>query len=105
MKIKKAIFALSAAAVVAGTATAQEGRQLDTIADPTDVQFVDSVGGAPFGVGNVVGIFWDERCAQVEYTFNNNVGANVGTGAEIAPEVLAGVVQEGLDRWNDIPTS
>ncbi|MEL7022295.1 MAG: matrixin family metalloprotease [Pseudomonadota bacterium] len=105
MKITRTILALSAAAAVAGTATAQEGRQLDTIADPTEVQFVDSVGGAPFGVGQVVGIFWDARCAQVEYTFNSNAGANIGTGAEISPEVLAGVVQEGLDRWNDIPTS
>jgi len=91
-------------ALTAGLVQAQDGRQLDTIINPIDVQFVESQ-GANFGVAPVVGIFWDERCAQVEYTFNSNVGANPGTAAEISPQELAAAVQDGLDRWNAIPSS
>lgn len=93
------------AAAMAATANAQIGRQLDTFGTVTGVQNVESQGGAPFGISPVVGIFWDERCSSVEYTFNTNRGANVGTPAEITPDTLADVVQEGLDRWNAIPTS
>lgn len=107
MKTIKTLAALGATAALVTTvaANAQDGRQLDTIADPTRVEFVESQQGAPFGVADVVGIFWDARCAQVEYTFNNNAGANVGTPLEIAPDVLAETVQNGLDRWNAIETS
>ncbi len=100
---KSACLAL-AGALLAGTAQAQVGRQLDTFIDPVELQFVESV-GAPFGVSPVVGIFWDERCAQVEYTFNSAAGANVGSPFEISPADLASVVQAGLDRWNDIPSA
>lgn len=93
-----------AALVVAAPASAQFGRQLDLIADPVGSEVVPSQ-GATFDVLPVVGIFWDERCAQVEYTFNATAGANVGAPTEISPEELASAVQDGLDRWNAIPTS
>ena len=58
----------------------QTGRQLDVIStQPTE--FGIPVFGGGF-LGNrvpVVGIFWDQRCASVEYTLNSNVGANPGT--------------------------
>ncbi|MEP1230728.1 MAG: matrixin family metalloprotease [Litorimonas sp.] len=90
-------------------AQTQTGRQLDIIA--TDASLapapLPSIGDdtALFLERPIVGIFWDERCASVEYTFNSNVGANPGTPNEISPEELAGIVQTGLDRWNDNPSS
>jgi len=90
------------------TAFAQAGRQLDLIG------FDDSVPAPLPSFGDdsvlfierpVVGIFWDERCASVEYTFNSTVGANPGTPGEITPEALVDIVQTGLDRWNDNPSS
>ncbi len=87
----------------------QTGRQLDVIKfDPDAVAApLPSVGddSVLFIERPLVGIFWDERCASVEYTFNSNVGANPGTADEISPEVLADIVQTGLDRWNDNPSS
>lgn len=90
-------------------AQTQTGRQIDVIA--TDA----SIAPAPvpsngddtvlFTERPLVGIFWDERCASVEYTFNDNVGANPGTAVEISPEDLVDIVQTGLDRWNDNPSS
>lgn len=103
MFYRAAVTGLMSAAI-AVPAQAQMGRQLDTIANPTELQFLDSV-GAEFAVAPVVGIFWDERCAEVEYTFNSNVGANPGTDVEISPAVLVETVQRGLDRWNDIKSS
>jgi len=100
MFYRVAATGLISVAIVAPT-QAQMGRQLDAIADPTELQFLDSV-GAQFAVAPVVGIFW---CAEVEYTFNNNVGANPGTEAEISPDVLVETIQSGLDRWNDIKSS
>ena len=99
----KASFALCGL-LLASVAQSQVGRQLDTIIDPIAIQTVESV-GLDFGVSPVVGIFWDERCAEVEYTFNSNAGANVGSPLEISPAQLADVVQDGLDRWNDIPSA
>jgi len=106
---------LCTAMLTAFSATAiaqnQTGRQLDIIAIDADAEFlpVPSLGEAAAGFlfreRPIVGIFWDERCASVEYTFNSNVGANPGTAAEISPEELAAVVQTGLDRWNDNPSA
>jgi hypothetical protein len=87
-------------------AQTQTGRQLDLIADFNGVTAsLPSQGGAVFGVREVVGIFWDSRCANVEYTFNTTASANPGTAAEISPAALAEVVQDGLDRWNENPSS
>lgn len=89
-------------------AQTQTGRQLDIIADATGN--TTTVPSSPdpsevFEVREVVGIFWDSRCANVEYTFNTAAGANTGTAIEIAPEALASAVQDGLDRWNENPSS
>ena len=81
------------------------GRQLDTIAASVRTIPVPSQGGALFGVRPVIGIFWDERCASVEYTFNTNQGANEGAADFIDANTLANVVQRGLGRWNRVPTS
>jgi len=90
-------------------AQTQTGRQLDVISTDASIEPapLPSVGDDTvlFIERPLVGIFWDERCASVEYTFNSNVGANPGTGAEISPEDLADIVQTGLDRWNDNPSS
>ncbi len=103
--MRQLLFAAAAAlSAFAPPAEAQIGRQLDFEAEPVGTQFVPSQ-NATLPVRPVVGIFWDERCAQVEYTFNSNVGANPGTPLEIAPADLAAVVQDGLDRWNANPAS
>ncbi|MEO1171361.1 MAG: matrixin family metalloprotease, partial [Myxococcota bacterium] len=104
MKNLTASVVFAAVLFAAPSAFAQVGRQLDNFGPPVGVQFVESA-GAELGVSPVFGIFWDERCANIEYTFNSNLPANPGTGAEIPPEVLAQEVQNGLDRWNEIPTS
>lgn len=82
-------------------------RQLDTIADNVggETIFLPSAGEDRLAF-DVVGIFWDERCAgNVEYTFNTAFGANEGTAEEIPASALIPVVQKGLDEWNNIPTS
>ncbi len=89
-------------------AQTQTGRQLDIIADPTGNTTTVPSSADPsqiFEVQEVVGIFWDSRCANVEYTFNTAAGANPGTAIEISPDDLASAVQDGLDRWNDNPSS
>lgn len=87
-------------------AQTQTGRQLDVIAAPTAVTTVPSTGTEiPFFVRPVVGIFWDERCAKVDYTFNSSVPINPFSETPIAPEVVADIVQTGLDRWNENPSS
>ncbi|TDF42272.1 matrixin family metalloprotease [Alteromonadaceae bacterium M269] len=104
-------FLLCATALLASSilnAQTQTGRQLDIIADGLGETTTVPSSADPtevFTVRPVVGIFWDSRCASVEYTFNTAAGANVGTDIEIAPEALSDVVQQGLDRWNDNPSS
>ncbi|MEO1706584.1 MAG: hypothetical protein AAFR69_02515 [Pseudomonadota bacterium] len=101
-----AAMTVSSMGVTAAQAQTQTGRQLDVITDPIPgrTEFNATL-GEMVEVREVVGIFWDERCASVEYTFNSNVPANPGTPNEIAPAVLADVVQQGLDRWNENPSS
>lgn len=88
-------------------AQTQTGRQLDTF-DFTSQETV-IVDGQPVTEVGLPGIFWDERCASVEYTFNSAFGANTGLGVfgaeELTPEQLAGAVQDSLDRWNENPSS
>jgi len=79
------------------------GRQLDIAGESIGTQNIPGLGQSQ--IRPVRGIFWDERCASVEFTFNSNHGANVGTPDEIAPNILANIVQGSLERWNNIPTS
>ena len=102
------VAAMAAVVTLPTLAAAQVGvggRQLDTIGSEVTPVIVPSVGDLEFGQRAIVGIKWDPRCASVEYTFNTNVGANPGTGADIPPAALAAAVQDGLDRWNANPSS
>lgn len=101
----KVLFSTLVLALTASDALAQTGRQLDVISAPTRSLPIPSQGDAIFEVRPIRGIFWDERCASVEYTFNTNKGANEGTANRIGPRFIANIVQRGLDRWNAIPTS
>lgn len=86
-------------------AESKTGRQLDVIAFSDNATTVPSSGTEELFLERpIVGIFWDERCASVEYTFNSNVGANPD-GDVITPATLANIVQTGLDRWNNNPSS
>lgn len=53
---------------------------------------------------NVIPIFWDERCAQVEYTLDT-IPPNAGTPLEIDINTVRDELQTSLDQWNAIPTS
>ena len=107
--LKRVLLGTALAALTTELAFAQAsplpGRQLDTIAAAVTSIPLPTQGGEVFDVRPLVGIFWDERCASVEYTFNTNQGANEGTDDRIAPFVLANIVQRGLNRWNRIPTA
>lgn len=52
----------------------------------------------------VVPIFWDARCANVNYTLDT-VLPNAGSAAEISIEDTREQLQAALDSWNTIPTS
>lgn len=51
-----------------------------------------------------VGIFWDRRCASVEYTVDT-ITTTDRNGDVIPIEVIRDQFQRGFDRWNEIPTS
>lgn len=107
----KTLLAVSTAVITTlvtfdATAQTQSRRQLDTfdISNPT----VEVIDGDALIKAPLVGIFWDERCANVEYTFNSSAGANgllAPFGLALTPEQLAEAVQDGLERWNDNPAS
>jgi len=88
--MKTKLLLSAAMLLVFGSATLAEqtGRQLDVIAFSDNVTTLPSTGTEELFLERpIVGIFWDERCASVEYTFNSNVGANPG-GNEITPATL-----------------
>ncbi|MBF7073514.1 matrixin family metalloprotease [Glaciecola sp. MH2013] len=105
----KKLILCTAALLASSVAIAQQqtGRQLDIISAGTgETTVVPSIDpNFEFIVRPIVGIFWDARCANVEYTFNTAQSANPGQPEEILPEQLAAVVQQGLDRWNANPSS
>ncbi len=87
-------------------ALGQTGRQLDVIGAPIASQTVPSQGGEDvFSVRPVVGVFWDERCASVSYTFNTSEGVQEGSPFEIEPNEAADIVQTSMDIWNNNPSS
>ena len=82
------------------------GRQLDIISSTPSG--TTTIAEAPGFIANrlpVVGIFWDERCASVEYTLNSHVGANPGTIDEVTPTAIQNIVRRALARWNRNPSS
>ncbi|NNU17222.1 hypothetical protein HK107_12895 [Parvularcula sp. ZS-1/3] len=101
--MKKLLMLTAAAATLGSTAMAQGGRQLDIIALPTAV--VD-VRGDTFLQRETVPIFWDERCASVEYTLNTAGLPNQFIGGPTVSQAdTVAAIQAGLDRWNDNPAS
>lgn len=92
----KRIF-LCAAATALATQAYAGGRleQIDLLPQQTFPGLQDA---------DVVPIFWDERCASVEYTMDNTP-ANVGTPQEIPVATLVVEQQESFDQWNKIRTS
>ena len=52
----------------------------------------------------VVGIFWDDRCVNVNYVVDN-VPANAGLPNEISPQQIRTELQTSFNQWNQIPTS
>lgn len=55
-------------------------------------------------IARTVPIFWDERCAQVNYTLDT-IPPNAGTPQEIDLVTLRNELQIAFDQWNQIPTS
>jgi hypothetical protein len=52
----------------------------------------------------VVGIFWDDRCVNVNYVVDA-IPANPGTPQEISPQQIRQELQTSFNQWNQIPTS
>jgi hypothetical protein len=52
----------------------------------------------------VIGIFWDDRCVNVNYVVDN-VAANPGMANEISPQTIRQELQTSFNQWNQIPTS
>lgn len=97
-------LATSLAALCSVALSAEAGGRLDDVGPvsaPTRGQAL-----LPDGVElrDLVPIFWDERCARVDFTLNA-VPANLGFPDEIPVEALRGILQMSMDRWNAIPTS
>ena len=92
---------LLCAAAMSLTTQANAGGRLEQI---------DIVGDLGFGFAlvEVVPIFWDDRCASVEYT-QANTPANRGLGGFGIPEIpvatLVAEQQASFDEWNNIRTS
>ena len=55
-------------------------------------------------IARSVPIFWDERCAQVNYTLDT-IAPNAGTAQEIDIATVQTELQAAFDQWNAIPTS
>lgn len=99
--MKKTLLLTAAGLIMTASAHAQEGRQLDTFAFTGE--FLDEA-QTEERVENV-GIFWDERCAAVDYTYNTDGAPNEAFGSPISDNQAIGAVQAGLDRWNENPAS
>ncbi len=78
--------------------SAHAGGRLDTLAT-TGLEIAPGV-----ELVRSVPIFWDERCAQVNYTLDS-VLPNAGTPFEIDLPTVRAEIQEGMNTWNQIPTS
>jgi len=77
---------------------ARAGGRLDVLAE-TGIELQPGI-----DVAVTVPIFWDERCARVEYTLDT-VPPNAGTPAELSIADVRRELQAAMDVWNQIPTS
>jgi hypothetical protein len=98
MKAMKTLFASTGLLLLGATATCLAGGRLDTL----NITTRSSIPGLTDV--EVVGIFWDQRCTNVNYTLDD-IPANRGTPAEIPTATLREQLQTSFNRWNDIPTS
>ena len=92
----KRLIAIATMALMAGEVFA--GGRLDTFnfLGTTTVPGTEDVG--------VVGIFWDDRCTNVNYVVDN-IPANPGLPDQISPQQIRQELQASFDKWNSIPTS
>jgi hypothetical protein len=99
--MKKLLLLSAASLTMTAAAHAQDARRLDTFAFTgeflDEAQTIERV--------ELVGIFWDERCAAVDYTYNSSGAPNLFFGAPISTAQTIQAVQDGLDRWNANPAS
>jgi Matrixin len=92
----KRLIAIASMLAIAGQVYA--GGRLDTF-QRTGVSSVPGLEDV-----NVVGIFWDDRCVNVNYVVDN-IPANPGRPNEISPQQIRQELQTSFDQWNKIPTS
>ncbi len=87
------------ASALAFATQAQAGGQLDTFKFTGQSNFIPG-----FEDVEIVPIFWDDRCTNVEYTIND-IRNPTGAAGPIPLAQWAPEMQASLDPWNDIPTS
>ena len=92
----KRLIAIGTMLLIAGQVFA--GGRLDTFkfVGTQTIPGVDDV--------DVVGIFWDDRCVNVNYVVDD-VAANPGTPQQISPQQIRQELQASFNKWNQIPTS
>lgn len=95
--MKRILIGVSALAIAA--TQAQAGGRLDTFKFTGESNFIPG-----FEDVEIVGIFWDDRCTNVNYTVDDIPATGVA-GSSIPASVWAGEMQAAFDSWNDIPTS
>lgn len=95
--MKRILICASALAIAA--THAQAGGQLDTFKFTGESNFVPG-----FEDVEIVPIFWDDRCVNVQYTVDDIPAIGAG-GSLIPASVWAVEMQTAFDQWNNIPTS
>jgi hypothetical protein len=95
--MKRILICASALAIAATQAYA--GGRLDTFKFTGESNFIPG-----FEDVEIVGIFWDDRCTNVNYTVDDIPAIGLG-GSLIPASVWAGEMQTAFDQWNNIPTS
>jgi len=95
--MKRILLCASALAIAATQAHA--GGRLDTFKFTGQSNFIPG-----FEDVEIVGIFWDDRCTNVNYTADDTP-ANGIAGSLIPTSVWAPEMQTAFDMWNNIPTS
>ena len=95
--MKRILICASALAIAA--TSAQAGGRLDTFKFTGQSNFFPG-----FEDVEIVGIFWDDRCVNVNYTVDDIPAIGLG-GSLIPASVWAGEMQTAFNQWNSIPTS
>jgi hypothetical protein len=92
----KRLIAIASMLLVAGQVVA--GGRLDTFkfTGTSSVPGLEDV--------EIVGIFWDDRCVNIDYVVDN-IPANPGRPNQISPQQIRQELQTSFNQWNQIPTS